>query len=107
MARTTPQRYIAIAARLQPGREVAIRAWANSDKKVRAVLRRVEGLRLDFEREAARALLSGSARDRHVEVFAQLAYLGFIGMQHTALQGERRFVRFFSDLKELGGRVAA
>jgi len=101
------QRYVAIAAKLQPGREVAIRAWANSDMKVRAVLQRVEGLRLAFARDVARAFLSDARRDSDVESLAQLAYLGFIGMQHTALQDERMFVRFFSDLQQLGGRVAA
>ena len=100
------QRYIAIAARLQPGREVAIRAWATRDKWVQELLQSVEGLRLEFAREAARALLSCSAREVDVEAFAQLAYLGFIGMQHTAQQGDRRFVRFFADLTDLGRRMS-
>ena len=99
------QRYITIAARLKPGREVAIRAWAARDKRVRELLHKVDALRMEFARESARAVLSSSARPADIEAFAQLAYLAFIGMQHTAHQGDGRFVQLFAWLTDLGGRV--
>lgn len=100
------QRYITIAARLHPGREVAFRAWATKDKRVQSVLRRVEDLRMGFAREAARSLLSPLAPPVEIEAFARLAYLGFIGMQHAAQQGDPKFTRFFADLTDLGGRLS-
>lgn len=99
------QRYIAIAARLKPGREVAIRAWAAKDKRVQALLHRVDALRMDFARECARAVLAYSAQAADIEAFAQLAYLALIGMQHTTHEGDERFVQLFAYLTDLGRRV--
>jgi AcrR family transcriptional regulator len=102
------QRYVAIAARLQPGREVAIRAWSAKDKQVHAVLQRVEARRLAFARTLAAGLLAGSERAADVEAFARMAYLGFIGLQQAAAQGEApAFAQFFADLQDLGRRALA
>lgn len=101
------QRYIVIAARLHPGREVAIRAWAAREPRVQSVLRRVEAQRMAFARDAAEALLSQSAAPAAVEAFARLAYLGFIGMQHAAREGDPQFARFFADLEQVGESVTA
>lgn len=96
--------YIALAGQLHPGREVAIRAWAAKDAQVREALRRVEDLRLAFARAMARALLPGSTDGSEVETFAQLAYLGFIGLQQTGPHDPQRFLRFFADLLALAAR---
>ena len=98
------QRYIAVVAKLKPGREVAIRAWAGKDKRVRALLQRVDGLRLEFARESARALLSPSANDADVEAVAQMAFLALIGLVHTAGHGEARFHQLFAYLTDFGTR---
>lgn len=99
------QRYVAVVAKLKPGREVAIRAWAGKDRRVRALLQRVDGLRLGFARESARALLSPSANGADVEALAQLAFLALIGLVHTAGQGEERFHQLFAYLTEFGTRL--
>jgi AcrR family transcriptional regulator len=101
------QRYIGIAAKLHPGREVAIRAWAKKDALVRSILQRVEALRMAFARESARALLPSSIQRDEVEAFARLAYLGFIGMQHLARDDDAQFHRFFADLTAMGRRAAS
>ena len=98
------QRYIAVVAKLRPGREVAIRAWAGKDKRVRELLQRVDGLRLEFARESARALLSPCARSTDVEALAQLAFLALIGLVHTADQGDGRIHQLFAYLTDLGTR---
>lgn len=101
------QCYVGMAARLQPGREVAIRAWAGRDAQVGEVLRRVEVQRLGFARELAAALLGGGSNGAEVEAFARMAYLGFIGLQQAALQGEPPDLsQFFADLLHLGRRAA-
>ncbi len=99
------QRYIAVVAKLKPGREVAIRAWAGKDRRVRELLQRVDGLRLGFARESARALLSPCATGADVEALAQLAFLALIGLVHTAEQGEARFHQLFAYLTDVGTRL--
>lgn len=61
------QRYVAVVAKLKPGREVAIRAWAGKDKRMNELLQRVDRLRMAFARETARALLSPCARGGAIE----------------------------------------
>ena len=102
---TRLQRYIAVAAKLKPGREVSIRAWAGKDKRVHELLQRVDGLRLEFARESARALLPPSAKEADVEVLAQLAFLALIGLVHTADQGDGRFQQLFAYLTDFGRRL--
>ncbi len=99
------QRYIAVVAKLKPGREVAIRAWAGKDKRVHALLQRVDALRLDFAREAARALLSPAAKGGDVEALAQLAFLALIGLVHTASQDDGRFHQLFAYLTDFAARM--
>lgn len=99
------QRYIAVVAKLKPGREVAIRAWAGKDKRVHGLLQRVDGLRLEFARESARALLSPSVTGADSEALAQLAFLALIGLVHTASQGDGRFHQLFAYLTEFGTRL--
>lgn len=101
------QRYVAVAAGLQPGREVAIRAWAAKDVQVQAALRRVDALRQAFAHEMAHALLPRGTADADVETVAQLAYLGFIGLQQAGPLDPQRFVRFFADLMRLGARLSS
>ncbi|WP_157778721.1 TetR/AcrR family transcriptional regulator [Massilia violaceinigra] len=99
------QRYIAVVAKLKPGREVAIRAWAGKDKRVNELLQRVDGLRLEFARESARALLPPSAKGADVEALAQLAFLALIGLVHTGGQGDGRFHQLFAYLTDFGTRL--
>lgn len=91
------QRYVTVASRLRPGREVAIRAWAAKDPRVRTALERADHARIAFARELARELLPRSSPAR-VEAFARVAYLGFIGLQQTGPHDGERFTRFFDDL---------
>ena len=99
------QRYVAVVAKLKPGREVAIRAWAGKDKRVNELLQRVDGLRMEFARETTRALLSPSASGGDVEALAQLAFLALIGLVHTADQDEGRFHQLIASLTERGARL--
>lgn len=99
------QHYIAVVAKLKPGREVAIRTWAGKDKRVHELLQRVDGLRLAFARESARTLLSPSATGADVEALAQLAFLALIGLVHTAYQGDERFHQLFAYLTDFGTRL--
>ncbi len=104
---TRLQIYIAVVAKLNPGREVAIRGWAGKDKRVRALLQRVDGRRLAFARESAQALLSPRAKAADVEALAQLAFLALIGLVHTADQGNGRFHQLFAYLTDVGTRSLA
>ena len=99
------QRYIAVAAKLKPGREVAIRAWARKDQRVQVLLQRVDQLRLAFARDSARQLLSPQATQADVEALAQLAFLALIGLVHTAGEGDERFHQLFAYLTDLGCRL--
>lgn len=96
------ERYIAVASGLQPGREVAFRAWAEKDSQVRTVLQRVEGMRRAFALESMQALVQPGVRPETVGAFADLAYLAFIGMLHGVREDHQRFARFFQSLKVLG-----
>jgi AcrR family transcriptional regulator len=101
--RSTPERlerYLAAAAQLQPGREVAIRAWAGRDIAVRAVLARVDAKRYRFAQESVRQLHpagAGAAIDR----LARMACLAFIGFQQTGPHQPGHFAQLMEDLLAL------
>lgn len=96
------RRYVELASRLRPGREVAIRAWAATDASVRAALLRVDNRRSAFARDIGRDLLP-RAGALQVEAFARVAYLGLVGLQQTGPHSSQRFVGFIADLMSLAG----
>lgn len=105
-ARRRLQRYVAVAAELEPGREVAIRTWAKEDPGVQAVLSRVDGLRIDFVRGLGRELLPQPSPSE-IERFARIAYLAFIGLQQTGPHTKERFRDFINDLVSLTTGIAS
>jgi AcrR family transcriptional regulator len=91
------ERYLSVAARLQPGREVAIRAWAARDRTVLVVLEQTDAARLEFVRQLGRDLFPCAAEDA-LRRFARLACLAFIGFQQTGPHGRERFVALVQDV---------
>lgn len=77
------ERYLAIAAEKQPGRESAIRAWARHDPLAAAYQRRVDQTRLTFAITTCRAR-AGALVD--ADLVGRLAHLCLIGGQES---GER------------------
>lgn len=94
------ERYLLIASRLQPGREVAIRAWASKDGAVRTALERVDARRREFAERLAQALFPG-ASPADVQRFARVACLTFIGFQQTGPHGRERFAELIEDVLAL------
>jgi len=94
------ERYLSVAGRLQPGREVAIRAWAARDSNVRAVLEQTDASRLAFVRQLGRDLFPDAAEDA-LHRFAQVACLAFIGFQQTGPHGRERFVALVQGVLEM------
>ncbi len=90
------QRYVEIAAPLQPGREVALRRWADKDDSVRQALSRVDAKRLEFVRDLARRLLP-EARSDDVERFARVGFLAFVGLQQTGPHSSERLRELVED----------
>lgn len=82
-AREILMRYLSIAAGKEPGREVAIRAWALIDPVVAEFQQRVDATRLAFAVESCRRLgrMPGQA-----ELIAQAAHLCLIGGQQAGLR---------------------
>ena len=83
-ARGRLERYLALTASMQPGRERALRRWADREQAVATTLRRVDAARLEFVRRLARSLLP-SAADGVIERAARLGFLAFVGLQQTGL----------------------
>ena len=79
----TLTRYLRIATEKQPGREVAIRAWALHDPLVAEFQRRVDATRLAFAVETSRrwARMPGEA-----EIVGQVAHLCLIGGHQAGLR---------------------
>lgn len=74
------ERYLAIAAEKQPGRETAIRAWARHDPLVAVYQRRVDQTRLTFAITTCRARAGGLV---DAELVGRLAHLCLIGGQES------------------------
>lgn len=101
------ERYLQVAGRLQPGREVAIRTWAAKDQAVLAALAAVDARRLAFAERLGHALFP-EARASDVQRFARIACLTFIGFQQTGPYGRERFGELIEDvlaLASLDGRL--
>lgn len=97
-------RYLAVAATMNPQREVAIRAWALRDPLVAEYQQRVDSQRLEF----ARALCRLVATDHlDADFFGQMAHLCFIGTQQTTLpMNPSGFMTFFHNLFDAMRRLA-
>lgn len=99
------ERYLEIASGMQPGREVAIRAWAARESRVREVLQEVDAIRSRFAYELGRDLLL--QRDEgEIQRFARLACLAFIGFQQTGPHGSQHFIQLVRDILDLAGASA-
>ncbi|HBO77503.1 MAG TPA: TetR family transcriptional regulator, partial [Cupriavidus sp.] len=82
-ARETLMRYLSIAAEKQPGREVAIRAWALHDPLVAEFQQRVDATRLAFAVRMCRRWVRSPS---HAELIGQAAHLCLIGGQQAGLR---------------------
>lgn len=74
------ERYLAIAAEKQPGRETAIRAWARHDPLVAEYQQRVDQTRLTFAINACRTRSDASV---DADLVGRLAHLCLIGGQES------------------------
>ncbi|KVC67780.1 TetR/AcrR family transcriptional regulator [Burkholderia stagnalis] len=83
-------RYLAIAAEKQPGREIAIRAWARRDPLAAEYQDRVDRTRLAFAIDTCRARLADPG---HAELVGRVAHLCLIGGQQS---GDRHQATSFS-----------
>lgn len=100
------ERYLDVASRLQPGREVAIRAWAAREPLVRAVLGQVDANRMKFACQLGRELLVQD-QERQVQRFARIACLAFIGFQQTGPHGSNNFIELVQDVLSMAGTQPA
>lgn len=94
------ERYLLVAGHLQPGREVAIRAWAAKDPSVCNVLAQVDESRLAFARHLGRSMFP-LVTELEVNRFARIACLAFIGFQQTGPHGRERFVELVQDVLDM------
>jgi len=100
--RLSLERYLSVAGRLQPGREVAIRAWAAKDRNVRAVLEHTDASRLEFVQRLGHAMFPHTAK-AEIDRFARLACLASVGFQQTGPHGREQFVALVQDVLDLAG----
>lgn len=96
------ERYLEVASRMQPGREVAIRAWAAKERRVSEVLQEVDASRSRFAYELGRELLLHRG-EGEIQRFARLACLAFIGFQQTGPHGSQNFIELVRDILALAG----
>ena len=97
-------RYLRIAAEKQPGREVAIRAWALNDPLAAEFQQRVDARRLAFSIETA-GRLGRSAVE--AELIGHAAHLCLVGGQSTGARHHAdRFGRLAVNALALFGRLA-
>ena len=103
-AGATLLRYLRIAAEKQPGREVAIRAWALCDPLAAAFQQRVDARRLAFAIETAGRLGRSAAE---AELIGQASHLCLIGGQQTGARHQAgQFERLARGALALVGRLA-
>lgn len=94
-ASETLMRYLSVAAEKQPGREVAIRAWALHDPLVAEFQQRVDATRLAFAVKTCRRWVRSPG---HAEIIGQAAHLCLIGGQQAGLRRDAsRFNRLVQD----------
>jgi AcrR family transcriptional regulator len=102
-ARDTLLRYLGRAADQQPGREVAIRAWALHDPLVAGFQQRVDATRLAFAIETCREV---TGLPGYAELIGQAAHLCLIGGRQTGLRYDAaRFAGFMQQALTLVERA--
>lgn len=94
-------RYLAIAAEKQPGREIAIRAWARRDRLAAEYQDRVDRTRLAFAIDTCRARLADPG---HAELVGRAAHLCLIGGQQS---GDRHHAPSFAQFAQFVGTALA
>lgn len=82
-ARAVLERYLEITATLQPGREIALRRWAASERAVADAVQRVDAARMGFVGALTQRLFPNASLAA-VERSARVGFLAFVGMQQTA-----------------------
>lgn len=98
-------RYLAAASQMNPRREAAIRTWSLHEPLVAEFQRRADRARLAAAHAFCRQTLRSEA---DAALFAQVAYLCFVGAQQSPLpMGPDDFATLFRSLFALGERLSA